>query len=401
MKKFLRALALSLALMMLLSAAALADTIRFRDKGDDVLKLQTALKQLSLYEGELDGQFGSGTLKAVKAFQKAQELTVDGLAGVKTQAKLTELTGIVFDDDAAETPDTPVEPDAPSVPETPDAPGEEEPEVKGLFAGDYRKMQIPTKGDRVRILQRALAALGFDVDVDGDYGANTRKAVMAFQRVVGLTQDGVAGEKTLKKLETYFNDEGECISGPIAGNAPAEPEVDPNAPVYGLPERVLRYGSKGLDVKYVMQRLYDLEYYNGKVDEYFGSGMLKAVKAFQKKNGLTVDGVLGVQSIAKLFAEDVLDADDAIPEKEEDTTGRTLKKGLSGEDVKAAQVRLASLGYYDGELDGKFGSGTLAAVKLFQARNALKVDGLVGPRTLERLMSEDAVPADSALVPLN
>ena len=386
-KLFARILALSLTVMLLLTSCALAETLRFRDKGAEVEKLQTALAQLKYYEGEIDGKFGKGTLAAVKAFQKAEALEIDGLAGTKTQARLTELTGVAFGE-AAETPDTP------DTPVVPDAPETEEP--TGLFADDYRKMQIPTAGTRVRILQRALLALGFDVTVDGSYGTQTRKAVMAFQTVVGLKADGIAGQKTLQKLEGYFDAEGNCISGPIAGNKPAEPEVDPDAPTYAMPERTLRYGDKGLDVKYVMQQLYELEYYNKKVDEIFGDGMVKAVKAFQKKNGLTVDGVVGPKTLAALFSNSALDADDPIPApKEEIPAGRTMKQGDSGADVKAAQLMLNILGYYDGKLDGVFGKGTLAAVRSFQARNALTVDGKIGPRTLDKLQSADAVPAKS------
>lgn len=387
-KMILRALALSLTVMMLLTTCGLAETIRFRDTGNQVLNLQVALTELNYYDGELDGKFGTGTLKAVKAFQKAEGLKVDGLAGSATQARLTELTGIIFEDD--------VESEEPETPDTPDEPEVEEPVPTGLFAGDYRTMQFGTAGNRVRILQRALVALGFDAAVDGDFGSGTHKAVKAFQTIVGLTSDGKAGKKTLQKLETYFDEDGKCISGPIAGNEPAEPEVDPDAPTYGIPERTLRFGDTGLDVKYTMQRLYDLEYYSKTVDEKFGSGMIKAVKAFQKKNGLVADGVVGPATIKVLFSDSALDADDAIPDTDEDDAPRTLKKGDVGEDVKAVQIRLTILGYYSGKLDGNFGVGTRSAVRTFQARNALTVDGKVGPRTLEKLMSEDAVPAKTA-----
>ena len=378
MKKLIvRALALAMA-MMLLASCGLAETIRYRDKGENVTALQTALAQLGYYEKDIDGVFGTGTLKAVKAFQKDQYMKVDGLAGWATQAKLTSLTGVVFQE---------TEEDKVEMPEKPAT----------IFAGDYRTMQFGTAGDRVRILQRALLALGFNVTVDGSYGSTTHAAVKAFQKVVGLTQDGKAGKKTLTKLESYFDANGNCTSGPIAGNTPAEPEPDPNAPTYGIPERTLRSGYTGLDVKYTMQRLYDLGFYNGKVDEKFGSGMLKAVKAFQKKNGLTVDGVVGIKTITILFSANALDADDPMPVQPE-PEDPVLNFGDSGDKVKALQVRLASLGYYDGKLDGKFGKGTLEAVKLFQARNGLAVDGKVGTRTQQVLDSDSAVRAEIGVV---
>lgn len=56
---------------------------------------------------------------------------------------------------------------------------------------------------------------------------------------------------------------------------------------------VLRQGSKGSEVKEVQRRLKLWGYYNGSVDGVFGAGTRSAVIAFQKKNGLTADGVVG------------------------------------------------------------------------------------------------------------
>ena len=379
-KMFLRALALAMCAMMLMTSCGLATSLRFGMKNDQIVVLQTALKKLGYYKKTIDGNFGTGTHKAVKEFQKDENLKVDGIAGESTLALLEELTGVDFD--------------LTNIPnyDTEDDKADEKP--KGLFAGNYDTLKYGKTGNRVSILQRALMALGFKVTVDGTFGSTTHAAVKKFQGIVGLTQDGKAGKKTLQKLEKYFDDNGKCISGPIASFDPAEPEVDPDAPEYGMPDRTLRYGATGLDVKYVMQRLYDLEYYNKKVDEKFGSGMLKAVKAFQKKNSLTVDGVVGPTTLKKLFSDSALDADDPIPPKEEKVEeGRTLSKGMKGEDVKAVQVRLAALGYYDGKLDGSYGDATRDAVKLFQARNGMTVDGKVGPRTLAKLNASSAVPA--------
>lgn len=56
---------------------------------------------------------------------------------------------------------------------------------------------------------------------------------------------------------------------------------------------VLRQGAKGGEVKEVQRRLKQWGYYNGAVDGIFGASTKKAVIAFQKKNGLTADGVVG------------------------------------------------------------------------------------------------------------
>ena len=75
---------------------------------------------------------------------------------------------------------------------------------------------------------------------------------------------------------------------------------------------VLRQGSTGGEVKEVQRRLKQWGYYSGSVDGIFGSGTRKAVIAFQKKNGLTADGVVGKATYAALGMNDsynVLDKD--------------------------------------------------------------------------------------------
>ena len=65
---------------------------------------------------------------------------------------------------------------------------------------------------------------------------------------------------------------------------------------------------------------------------------------------------------------------------------KVLKNGSSGQNVKALQILLNGRGYNCGTPDGVFGSKTLAAVKSFQTRNALEVDGIVGTNTWSSLL---------------
>jgi len=56
--------------------------------GPEVSRIQTALRALGLYHGPVDGDFGGGTLAAVKAFQRSEGLQVDGVVGPDTWAAL-------------------------------------------------------------------------------------------------------------------------------------------------------------------------------------------------------------------------------------------------------------------------------------------------------------------------
>ncbi len=384
-KHVLRALAMAMAAVLLLTSSAMALTLRYPQKGDAVAELQRALKQLGYYSKEVDGQYGTGTRTAVRAFQKANGLTVDGVAGQKTLDKIEQLTGIdvggTGSSDSSSGGSSSVTPAA-----------------KGLFGGDYTTIKYGHEGDRVKILQSALKALGFDVTVDGKCGSGTYTAVKEFQKLHSLTVDGMAGKKTLQKLEAYFDENGNCISGPIVTTPPAEDEEDKDDFEYDVPTRTLRYGMTGEDVKYTQQRLYTLGYYTGSRDGQFGSGMLTAVKEFQKKHNLTADGVIGADTRVVLFSSDAL-AKDETPEEdvapsEPVVPDETLEWGDKGDEVTKLQTRLKELGYYTLQVDGQFGSGTYAALRAFQERNSLTVTGKADQATLSRLYADDAIKAE-------
>ena len=79
----------------------------------------------------------------------------------------------------------------------------------------------------------------------------------------------------------------------------------------------------------------------------------------------------------------------------------TYRQGSSGEQVRVIQTKLKNWGYYDGVVDGVFGSQTTQAVKYFQRKNGLTADGIVGPATLKALgMSGGGTPAQDTSVDL-
>ena len=63
----------------------------------------------------------------------------------------------------------------------------------------------------------------------------------------------------------------------------------------------------------------------------------------------------------------------------------TYRQGSSGETVRTIQTKLKNWGYYNGAVDGIFGSQTAEAVRYFQRSNGLTADGVAGPATLEKL----------------
>ena len=77
--------------------------------------------------------------------------------------------------------------------------------------------------------------------------------------------------------------------------------------------------------------------------------------------------------------------------KASETIGKTLRKGDQGPEVVTLQQALRELGYLTSAADGNFGSGTMNAVKSFQADNGLDADGIAGRLTQEKLFALSSV----------
>ncbi len=186
---------------------------------EEVKTMQAALISLGYLGGTPDGLYGNNTERAVKAFQKANGLTADGLAGTATLTKLYALAG--SSRTASEQEDTSTgDSTGAAAQEDTSAPQEDTGTAaredtsaqdtgtsqstasSGLFNGNYATIRIRNTGSRVRLLQQALISLGYlKGSADGIFGVQTRQAVIAFQKSKGLTTDGLAGKKTLTALE--------------------------------------------------------------------------------------------------------------------------------------------------------------------------------------------------------
>lgn len=94
------------------------------------------------------------------------------------------------------------------------------------------------------------------------------------------------------------------------------------------------------------------------------------------KNKLRASFIL-VISIITLFSYCILTKNEVV--------NALSKYGSRGDEVKQIQTKLKNWGYYKGSVDGIYGSGTLAAVKSFQKKNGLTVDGIAGKKTLEAM----------------
>ena len=362
--------------------------LREGDSGEDVFDLQARLFELGYYSGRIDGRFGAETTEAVKAFQRANGLGADGVVGAGTKSKLNSgnaVTGgqVVQDEPTGSTESLPA--------------GQQ---LSTLRRGD--------QNDAVRVLQQYLMSYGYlSTTPDGQFGSGTERAVKLFQEANGLTADGIAGPGTLAILYggdivTYSEYFGSGASsggstGSSGGTVSATPK--PNTDI------VIQWESEGEDVRQYQQRLVELGYLEQKyVTGKFNQQTVLATKAFQTMNDLKVDGAAGPQSLKLIYSDDALDANGVragskTSHNTDTVVSDVLTAGMSGEQVRALQSRLAELGYLSSSfVSGVYDAATQQAVRQFQTANGLTADGAAGSATQSRLYASGAVTAQVARV---
>jgi len=141
---------------------------------------------------------------------------------------------------------------------------------------------------------------------------------------------------------------------------------------------LIRPGEHSSAVRDVQRRLIALEYQidGAELDGRFGDSTLGAIRSFQERRGLVVDGLVGDETWRELV------------EASWDLGDRTLylrAPPLRGDDVRALQERLGALGFDVGRVDGIFGPRAARAVREFQENYGIPSDAIVGRSTLRAL----------------
>lgn len=265
-----------------------------------------------------------------------------------------------------------------------------------------------SSGPAVFTLQRQLNRIAKDypflgkLNVDGVFGAQMASTVRAFQKQFNLTADGVVGRQTWYKISYIYvsvkdlaelTSEGETAGGTL-----------PDGSWGGT---VLRQGSRGSAVERVQFWLNTIAQYDDNiptltVDGIFGTGTTAAVRAFQRRHGLTVDGVVGKTTWDAIYREyRSIQSDNGTPNA---YPGTPLRPGDRGQNVRLVQfwLKIARSVYSalnDVGVDGIFGPSTTAAVKKFQSYFGLASDGIVGRATWSKLYEVYNDAANDLLAP--
>ena len=356
-------------------------SLRRGSTGTNVRIIQRQLSRIakdypSFGKPAVNGTFDEATENSVKKFQKQFSLTADGIVGKSTWYKISYI--YVSVKDLAEL--------------TSEGETAEGTQSAGGWPGTV--LRRGSTGSNVEQVQFWLSDLAqFDsslpsVSVDGSYGAATERAVRAFQQKQSLTADGAVGQATWNALYAAWID----AQSDLGGTA--------------WPGTSLRRGNKGMEVRLVQfwLRLAADNYTSLRtvtVDGNYGTATVSAVQAFQTLFALSSDGVVGRATWNKLKEVGLAVANQIVAQNV--APGQftvTTREGSSGTAVRAVQYYLRRLAAYYSDIpsvtvDGKFGAATTRAVKAWQERAGLTVDGVVGSLTWQSLY-DAAVALDTS-----
>ncbi|MCQ2382060.1 MAG: peptidoglycan-binding protein, partial [Clostridia bacterium] len=250
--------------------------LRLGSSGVDVRRMQTFLNRIHRNYplipliNPVNGVFDARTQRAVEVFQNTFNLTSDGIVGVSTWNKISQVYAAVT--------------------------GLAELNAEGEYIGitDTPPNVVLRQGSRGSSVLQLQYLLNYvaqfypsiqTVSQDSVFGSVTTNAVRSFQRLFGLTADGVVGRNTWNKLYQVYR----TLQGEQSNN---DNNVTPWPGIY------LRQGSTGNNVVTLQNLLNNarktyaqIPYLN--VDGIFGAGTNNAVRIFQRLAGLTVDGIVG------------------------------------------------------------------------------------------------------------
>ncbi len=337
--------------------------LQYGDNGALVEKLQSRLLELGFYEARVSGGYYKITRNAVRAFQQHNGLSVDGVAGRETQE-------LLFSADARAIHDAPRPSPTPKPTKytlmvdvanqitrayTYDENGEYTILVREMICSTGTSKNPTPLGTTIMPSKRARWGYFPTWDSHAQYltridAANAFHSVLyteADERTLAVSSFEALGSPASHGcVRLYVSDAkwiyDNCKAGTII--TVYEGEYDPEytmtlqrslntetlrerslpaptpEPVYAEENwpteyRTLYRGRKGEDVYMLQMRLAELGYYKGTITGGYYGGTIEAVKAFQRDNGLEVDGAAGKKTQALLFAKETAQAPELQPDQ--------------------------------------------------------------------------------------
>lgn len=233
-------------------------------------------------------------------------------------------------------------------------------------------------------VQTLLANRGFAVgEIDGVYGRQTKRAVMAFQRSQSnLVVDGIPGEKTIALLK---NPSQNILPIPN-NNQPTGQDNNSNGVKQVVIVRPISQSNlptvEGSEIGNLQILLKQRGFYQGEIDGRQGSTTVSAVLKAQQAYGLPSDGFAGPLTIRALLAGGT-----NVP-----LALTAFNQSPTTQDVLAIQQLLKNRGFYDAELNGLYDLRTRDSIVNAQNAYGQKATGELSPELIASLKGQTMEP---------
>lgn len=241
-----------------LSSLCSAAALKYGDRGDGVKEIQTYLIAQNLLHVAADGVYGTSTVNAIKDFQSALGLEVDGVCGALTYRILRAAAFDEIDITTFQVGDYVPDYELPAASSSATSVLSAVNTVAKVaqYAGVGDVIKLGMEGDGVTHLQNKLIELGYyDGEAHGVCDASTVKALKNFQRSSGLSADGVCGHRTYSALDGNFDDENEFgfPSGTrtVYVEATAYSSAEPGLSAYTATGEICRRGIIAVDPNFI------------------------------------------------------------------------------------------------------------------------------------------------------
>ncbi|MDQ3633111.1 MAG: peptidoglycan-binding protein [Acidobacteriota bacterium] len=335
----------------------------FRATKEQVVQVQTMLKEKGKYSGEFDGKFTEEFRDAIKDFQSENGLKPTGTLNRATLEKM----GITLTEKQLETP---VSPNSFAGAENDDK------------AKQPRKKAFRPVKDQITEAQTKLKNTGmYKGETDGRYTDDFRDSLKNYQEANALDKTGKLDEETLAKMGIELTDNQKGIE---TADSSKSTRTSFRPTKEQITEAQTKLKTAGL--------------YTGEADGSYSNDLRAAIRNYQTANGLRRAGSLNRITLEKMEIklsesqmEIPVNPNDLASEKSNsnnaDKPKRTIFRATTDQ-IMEVQKMLKEKGLYNGDDTGKLNPATRSAIREWQAQNNVNKTGTLNKETLEAMKIE-------------
>jgi peptidoglycan hydrolase-like protein with peptidoglycan-binding domain len=342
------------------TSEAKSKRVIFRATTEQIIQVQTMLREKGTYQDAADGKFNNDFRKAIKVFQGENGLKKTGTLNRATLEKMKiELTD--------QQQEIPVNPNSFA-----SADGEKKPRKKAFR---------PTKAQITEAQEKLKSGGKFTGEIDGRYSVDLRSGLKDYQAENGLDKTGKLDEATLLKMGIELTNRQQGIETADSSDKPKR--------------KVFRVNKD--QIIEAQNKLKEAGLFSGEANGKYSPEFRDSIRQYQTANGLKRKGSLNRATLEKMKIE-LTESQLEIPVNPDDLAAAGAGDGkakpkrnifrATAEQIRRVQAMLREKGLFDGEETGKLDPATRSAIREWQSQNNVKKTGTLNKETLVAMKIE-------------